>query len=58
MISFLQYMVNGELDIILRLFNSAGILAALGYAISIERRLSRLEGKLSSLFHSLFGDKT
>jgi len=51
-------MVNGELDIILRLFNSAGILAALGYAISIERRLSRLEGKLSSLFHSLFGDKT
>ena len=31
------------------LINSAGVLTALGYAISIERRLSRLEGKIACI---------
>ena len=47
MLGFIQSV--GELEGFLRVANSTAILAAVGYIISLERRLSRIEGRLKQV---------
>lgn len=40
---------GSEIDAYLRVFNSAGLLTVIAWAVSIERRLARIEGRLASV---------
>ncbi len=47
MISYLQSVVS-DIDVAFKFINYAAVITALGYAFKIERRLSKLEGRLSN----------
>jgi len=46
---FFVQVTTAEFDVILRLVNSGGVIAALAYAFSIERRLARIEGSIKGI---------